>query len=169
MPAVERVAEWLSRNLPTTSAPTLVHGDFRLGNVILGRIGGQLDLRAVLDWEMSTIGDPLADVGYLTMLWISPGDPPLGVLEATAGVTRQPDFASREELAVRYEELSGRALGALGWYQTLALWKAAVFMEGNFKRAQREPERSAELAEFGETVRQLAERAEAVGPGGSAG
>ena len=84
---------------------------------------------------MATIGDPLADVGYLLMHWTQPGDA-LGKFNAH-NVTLRPGFPTRAELTARYEERSGRPVGTLDWYVTLALWKAVVFMEGNYKRAAR--------------------------------
>ncbi len=91
-------------------------------------------LVAIFDWEMSTIGDPKADLGYLCTLWTDRDDPPAGMFELT-GVTREPGFLSRDDLVARYEERSGRAMTDIRWYQTLALWKSIVFMEGNYKRA----------------------------------
>jgi aminoglycoside phosphotransferase (APT) family kinase protein len=84
---------------------------------------------------MSTIGDPLADLGYMCTIWIDRGDPSLGMFELN-GITREEGFPLRAELVARYEERSGRSMTDIRWYQTLALWKSIVFMEGNFKRAQ---------------------------------
>ena len=84
---------------------------------------------------MATIGDPLADLGYLCALWSDRGDPEPGMFEPSA-VTRQEGFPTRLELIARYEQRSGRRAGAIRWYETLALWKASVFMEGNYKRAR---------------------------------
>jgi len=164
LPQVERVAAWLQAHLPTPGRATVVHGDFRLGNVMFAP-AAPARIVAVLDWEMATLGDPLADLGYLTMLWSQPGDPSLGAFELS-GVTRTPGFASRAELVARYEERTGRTVGDLRWYQALALWKAAVFMEGNVRRAQAGLTDDPYLHAFGDTVVVLAERAEAVGPGG---
>ena len=87
---------------------------------------------ALLDWELATLGDPLADLGYLVATW-SDADSPPTVLDLSP-VTRGDGFPSREELAARYAERSGRAVGNLAWYQVLALWKAAVFCEGLYGR-----------------------------------
>jgi aminoglycoside phosphotransferase (APT) family kinase protein len=131
LPDLERVAGWLAANLPASPRATVVHGDYRLGNVMFAPSAP--DLVAVLDWEMATIGDPLADVGYMTAMWAEPSDPanPVGDLSE---VTRLPGFPSREDLAERYVAGTGLALDALPWYQVLALWKAAIFLEGNYKR-----------------------------------
>ncbi len=131
LPDLERVAGWLAANLPSSPTATVVHGDYRLGNVMYAPSAP--DLVAVLDWEMATIGDPLADVGYMTAMWAQGGDPvnPVGDL---SGVTRLPGFPTREALAERYVAATGLSLDALPWYQVLALWKAAIFLEGNYKR-----------------------------------
>ena len=90
---------------------------------------------AIFDWELSTIGDPLADVGYMTVTWIQPGDPEDTMFSSLSPVTRREGFPTRDEMIAHYEERTGRSMSALNWYQTLALWKAAVFMEGNYKRS----------------------------------
>jgi aminoglycoside phosphotransferase (APT) family kinase protein len=130
---VERVAGWLRDNLPESGPATIVHGDFRLGNVMYAP-GAPARLATILDWEMSTIGDPLADVGYLCMMWSEESDPPGGMSDLHT-VTRAEGFPTRAELVARYEERSGRTMRDIRWYTVLALWKSVVFMEGNFKRA----------------------------------
>ncbi len=158
LPAVERVAAWLEANLPASPAPTIVHGDYRLGNVILAP-AAPARVAAVFDWEMATIGDPLADVGYLSAMWVQPGDPPLGMFELS-GVTRGAGFATRDELVARYEARSGRSVTDIRWYRTLALWKAVVFMEGNYRRALAGSTDDPWLHGFAEGIVALAERAE---------
>ncbi|MBV8943596.1 MAG: phosphotransferase, partial [Solirubrobacterales bacterium] len=113
---------------------------------------------AIFDWEMATIGDPLADLGYLMIHWLEPGDRPIGAFNLQ-GVTTLPGFPSRRQLIERYEERSGRSMHALDWYLTLALWKAVVFMEGNYKRALEGSTDDPFLKTFGEGVVQLARRA----------
>jgi aminoglycoside phosphotransferase (APT) family kinase protein len=82
---------------------------------------------------MATIGDPLADVGYLTATYPEPGDD-AGAIFNLSSVTTRPGFPTRDELIARYEERSGRSMSSVRWYQTLALWKSAVFLEGSYKR-----------------------------------
>ena len=156
--AVERVGAWLREHLPASPPPTIVHGDYRLGNVMFAP---QAPARvvAVFDWEMATIGDPLADVGYLCALWVQHDDPPLGMFELSA-VTRGEGFPTRAELVARYERGSGRAMTDIRWYRTLALWKAVVFMEGNYRRALAGSTDDPWLHGFGEGVVALAARAE---------
>ncbi|HEX8104154.1 MAG TPA: phosphotransferase family protein [Solirubrobacteraceae bacterium] len=158
VPAVERVGRWLAANLPESPPATVVHGDFRLGNALFGS-APPARLAAVLDWEMSTIGDPLADLGYLSVFWIDRDDPPLGMFEVSS-VTRQEGFASRDELVARYEERSGRPMTEVRWYRAMALWKLIVFMEGNYKRAMAGSTDDGFLKAFGEGITELADRAE---------
>jgi aminoglycoside phosphotransferase (APT) family kinase protein len=130
LPRLEQVRDWLVENMPTSSGTCFVHGDFRLGNMILG---DDAEIVAVLDWEMATTGDPLADLGYVSAMWAEAGDPETP-MTALSGVTRGPGFPSRAELVRRYADLSGRSLEALPWYETLALWKASIFLEGSYRR-----------------------------------
>jgi aminoglycoside phosphotransferase (APT) family kinase protein len=129
---LDRVTEWLGANRPESPRATIVHGDYRLGNVMVAR-GAPARIAAIFDWELATIGDPLADVGYLVATWSQPGDPD-DVPFSFDDATRRPGFPTREELIARYEAATGRSLSDVRWYTTLALWKAAVFLEGSYKR-----------------------------------
>lgn len=160
VPAVEKVAGWLAATVPEPLAPTVVHGDFRLGNTMVAP-DEPFRIVAVLDWEMGAIGDPRADVGYLLATYSEPGGPenPLG----TSPVTALPGFPSKADLVERYVNGSGRALGPLHWFEALALWKAAVFCEAIYGRYVRgelgdEDERA---ARFEEGVPYLADAAAA--------
>ena len=164
IPAVESVGQWLADNLPESPPATIVHGDFRLGNTIY-RSEAPAHLEAVLEWEMATIGDPLADLGYLCMMWTEADDPQLGLREDVSKVTRSEGFPTRSELISAYEERSGRSMSDIRWYTTLALWKMTVFMEGNFKRAEAGATDDPYLKAFGEGVLELARRAEAAAHG----
>jgi aminoglycoside phosphotransferase (APT) family kinase protein len=157
LPEVERVYGWLSANLPHSPPATIVHGDYRLGNTMFA-LEAPARLIAVFDWEMATIGDPLADLGYLMIHWLEPADRPIGTFNLQR-VTTLPGFPTRAELIARYERRSGRSMQALSWYVTLALWKAVVFMEGNYKRAVRGSTDDPFLMSFGEGVVALARRA----------
>jgi aminoglycoside phosphotransferase (APT) family kinase protein len=158
---VEEVANWLSRNEPESGPATIVHGDYRLGNVMFSR-SSPPRLNAIFDWETATIGDPLADVGYLCAIWVESDDPPAMLQDHVSGATRMPGFPSRTELVGRYEERSGRSLAELRWYWTLALWKAIVFMEGNYRRALEGATDDPYLRGFGGGVVELAESAAAM-------
>ena len=129
---LERTTQWLRDHLPESGPATIVHGDYRLGNTMFAP-GAPARLAAIFDWELATIGDPLADVGYLTATYPEPGDD-AGTLFSLAAVTTREGFPTRAELIARYEERSGRSMSDVRWYQTLALWKSAVFLEGSYKR-----------------------------------
>ena len=133
VPEIEQTTEWLQRNLPESPPATIVHGDFRLGNAMYAP-EAPARLVALFDWELSTIGDPLADVGYLTATYAQHDDPENLFTQTLSQVTALEGFPSRDELVARYEERTGRSIADLRWYQALALWKSAVFLEGNYKR-----------------------------------
>ena len=131
---VEEVGCRLAANLPEPLPETVVHGDFRLGNMMVAP-GDPTRIVAVLDWEMGAIGDPRADVGYLLATYSEPNGKfsPLG----SSPVTAEPGFPTRAELVERYIERSGRDVEPLGWFEALALWKAAVFCEAIYGRFTR--------------------------------
>jgi aminoglycoside phosphotransferase (APT) family kinase protein len=119
--------------LPAAGETTLIHGDARLGNAIFAP-EPPARVAALLDWEMATLGDPLADLGYLAAAWTDTGQTawPMFHLSPATAATGFPTLA---ELVGRYRERSGRSTDGLAWYTALACWKAAVFMEGNYRRA----------------------------------
>src|SRR3954471_18587162 len=158
LPRVQEVGEWLEANKPESPDSTIVHGDYRLGNVMVAD-EAPASLVAIFDWELSTIGDPLADLGYMTVTWVEPGDTADTMFSSLTAVTRAEGFQSRDELIELYEERTGRPVGNLRWYQTLALWKAAVFMEGNYKRFSAGMSDDEYLGMFDEGVPALAEAA----------
>jgi aminoglycoside phosphotransferase (APT) family kinase protein len=131
LPVVVRVGNWLAANVPEQLSPTVVHGDYRLGNMIVTREQPER-IEAVLDWEMGAIGDPRADVGYLVATYSEPGGSanPLG----TSPVTANEGFPTHGELVERYTSRSGRDVEPLAWFEALALWKAAVFCEAIYGR-----------------------------------
>jgi len=155
---VAEVGDWLAGNLPESPVSTIVHGDYRLGNVMVGP-DSPARVVAIFDWELATIGDPLADLGYMTVTWVARDDPEDTMFSSLSAVTRAEGFPSREQMIARYEERSGRSMAALNWYQALALWKAAVFMEGNYKRFLAGASDDSFLAIFDEGVPALAEKA----------
>jgi aminoglycoside phosphotransferase (APT) family kinase protein len=133
LPDLYEVGEWLAERVPASPPATIVHGDYKLDNVVLGP-DRPVEVVAILDWEMSTIGDPLADLGYLLSFWREPGDPPDPVPIEQVELTRLPGFLGREDLVRRYEERSGRRVGDLTWYEVLATWKLAILLEGSYAR-----------------------------------
>jgi aminoglycoside phosphotransferase (APT) family kinase protein len=160
LPLVQQVGDWLAANKPESPEATIVHGDFRLGNTMFAD-AAPARLVAIFDWEMATIGDPLADLGYMTATWAERGEAEQSMFALTT-VTRAEGFYLRDELVARYEELSGRSMSDLRWYQALAVWKAVVFMEGNYKRAVAGTTDDSYLLLFEEGVPRLAEAAHAI-------
>jgi aminoglycoside phosphotransferase (APT) family kinase protein len=129
LPAVDDLAERLRAAMPAVQELTLVHGDFHLRNVIVSPVDGSV--RAVLDWELCTLGEPLADLGGLLAYWPQ-ADERSGFDMSSA----LPGFPSREQLAAAYAERTGRSLEALGFWHVLALWKVAIIGEGVLRRSQ---------------------------------
>ena len=154
---VDRVYEGLLARIPEQGPATIVHGDYRLDNCMVGDDGTVV---AVLDWEICTLGDPLADVGLLQVYWNGPNDTE-GAWSGTA--TSAPGFWDRSDLATRYAEVSGRDLSQLDFYIAFAFWKLACIIEGVYSRylggalGDRPPE---ELAPFKLQVEQAAASAE---------
>ena len=134
VPLISELIRRLSAALPESPAATIVHGDWRLGNVALdpkdpGRVV------AIFDWEMATLGDPLADVGYTLVYWGEAADAPGSRGPgAYAAVTAAPGFHTRAELVAEYERASGRDVSQIEFYEVLALYKLAVISEGAYAR-----------------------------------
>ncbi|AOW86192.1 MULTISPECIES: phosphotransferase family protein [Streptomyces] len=121
---IDELHATLGRELPRSPAPTVVHGDYRLDNVLIG--GDDDGIRAVLDWEMSTLGDPLTDLGLLVMY-----SSPLGLPDSPVSTTAQaPGHPAPAELIERYAARSGRDVSAVAWYTAFAWFKLAVILEG---------------------------------------
>ena len=157
LPVLDRVTAWLAEHKPASPEATIVHGDYRLGNTMFAP-GAPARLNAIFDWELATIGDPLADVGYLVATWAQPGDAD-DALHGLSAVTRRPGFPTREQLIERYERRSGRSMSDVRWYTTLALWKSAVFLEGSYKRRLAGTTEDAFFDRLKTGVPELAERA----------
>jgi aminoglycoside phosphotransferase (APT) family kinase protein len=163
LPLLDQVTAWLTEHRPESADATIVHGDFRLGNTMFAP-GAPARLVAVFDWELSTIGDPLADVGYLAATWAQPGGEEDTMTQLSA-VTRLPGFLTRAELIARYEERTERSLSDVRWYTTLALWKSAIFLEGSYKRRLAGTTDDPFFDELEWRVPELAERACAIARG----
>lgn len=131
LPEVAELAGWLRDRVPTSQAAAVVHGDYRLGNLMYHPTA-PARVQAVLDWEMATLGDPLADLGYLTATYAEPDSAPTPL--ELSPVTMQVGFPTSRDLAERYAAQTGLDLDPLPWYQTLALWKGAIFCEAIYTR-----------------------------------
>lgn len=135
MPGYDRLVERLAAGLPSDGDHTLVHGDFRLDNMLV-TLGAHPAVAAVVDWEMSTLGDPLADLGLTLIYWADPGDPEWMNISVGSSITAGPGFLRRAEIASRYAELTGRDLSRIGYYMAFGCFKLAVVLEGIHARFQ---------------------------------
>ncbi len=157
VPEMEHLSAWLAARLPAEPAvPTVVHGDFKLDNVLLDPLDlGRLV--AVFDWEMSALGDPLVDLGILLAYW-SPTAPP-SQRDALTTVTSRPGYLTRDEIVDRYAARSGRDLSNIRFYEIFALFKIAVVIQQIFYRYSRGQTDDARFATFGDRVTFLARHA----------
>jgi aminoglycoside phosphotransferase (APT) family kinase protein len=130
---IDWTSEWLRQHLPPdVERPSIVHGDYKLDNAIF-TLQPPPQLLGIVDWEMATLGDPLADLGWLLALWCQDGTPPPEVTILTR-VTELPGFPRRAELAEWYAQRVGRELPDLRFYVVFALWKFYIVLEGHWAR-----------------------------------
>jgi aminoglycoside phosphotransferase (APT) family kinase protein len=128
VPVVDEMHEFLSARIPAQGPAAIVHGDYRLDNTMLADDGRVV---AVLDWEICTLGDPLADVGLLMVYWAEPDDAYSALGSAPTTVA---GFPTREELKARYAARSGRDLSQIDFYISFGYWKLACILEGVYSR-----------------------------------
>lgn len=129
---VEELGRLLASRVPAQDRSTIVHGDYRTDNVVYDT-DAQDTINAVLDWELSTLGDPLADLGNLMLYWRGPGEHPLSLIP---GVTHLPGFPDREALMARYAQRSGADLTEMAFYQAFAHYKFAIIAQGVSARSR---------------------------------
>jgi aminoglycoside phosphotransferase (APT) family kinase protein len=128
IPEIDRVHNALAERIPEQGPATLVHGDYRLDNCIVGDDG---NIRAVLDWEICTLGDPLADLAMLQVYWTGPND---DSFPWSASATAADGFLDRADLITRYASVSGRDVSQLPFYVSFAYWKLACILQGVYSR-----------------------------------
>jgi aminoglycoside phosphotransferase (APT) family kinase protein len=126
---VEEVGDELARSIPTQQRVTVVHGDYRLDNTVLDEEG---KVRAILDWEICTLGDPMADVGVLLCYWSEVGDSTAALLGAAP--TSAPGFATRDQVLKSYASHTSLDVSHVAYYQAFGYWKLACIMQGVFAR-----------------------------------
>jgi aminoglycoside phosphotransferase (APT) family kinase protein len=156
VPALDAVCAWLRERTPSRSAAALVHNDYKLDNVLLdpdepGRV------RAVFDWDMATLGDPLCDLGALLCYWSEPADPK--TFRSLAMMPTTPGFPSRAELVERYARASGRDVTGIGFYHVLGLFRLAVIAAQIYVRYERGQTQDRRFAGFRDLVPAVAETA----------
>lgn len=131
LPAMDEVAEALEHSMPEQIGASIVHGDYRLGNMLTG---ADARIAAVLDWELCTLGDPLADVGYVMNNWAQPGEPGPTNRGAAQAPTAAGGFPERQAFLARYEELTGRDTSQVDYYRAFQYWRLAAIVEGVMAR-----------------------------------
>jgi aminoglycoside phosphotransferase (APT) family kinase protein len=159
LPVMEKVRDWLKAHLPASPPATIVHGDFKLDNVMWDPKTAKVI--AVFDWEMSTIGDPLADFGWMLSYWPDPDDK-LATQGAISGMPAEPGWLTRREMIARYEAKTGREMRDFPFYRAFAIFKLAIIMEGSYARYLRGQTDDPLFAGLTERVPALADAAWAV-------
>jgi aminoglycoside phosphotransferase (APT) family kinase protein len=151
LPEVDEVARRLNAARPDSGPPTIVHGDYRLDNTMMSTTD-RGKIVAVLDWEMSTLGDPLADVGLFLLYW---GNAGAQLIATGSAIDEKAGFLSDDEIVARYAEKSGRVVDALDWYVVFAFYKLAIIVEGIHARFKMGKTLGEGFDSMGETVTAL--------------
>ena len=153
LPEMEFVIRWLDETLPSSPPATLVHNDYKLDNVMLAtELPNRIE--AVLDWEMATIGDPLADVGLTLCYWSWAAAPELGSYGVKA-LTAKPGWYSRDQFITRYAQRTGRDLTRIAYYEVLGIFKLAVILQQIYYRFHRGQTSDARFRDFDSRVKEL--------------
>ena len=155
---VESLTEWLARDIPASPPPAVIHNDYKLNNLVLDP-ADLTEVRAVLDWEMATVGDPLFDLAVSLSYWIEPGDPD-ELKTVLPTVTETPGFLTRKELIDHYAEKSGRDLSDMHWYVVFGYFKLAGILQQIYARYKNGQTTDQRFATFNERVQTLIVHAE---------
>src|SRR5580700_7664095 len=160
MPEMDGVIQWLVDHRPISPAPTLVHNDYKLDNVMLSEDSAER-IEAVLDWEMATVGDPLADLGLTLCYWAWVEAPQLRA-RGVPSLTSQPGWYTRDQFVQRYAEGTGRGLAQIGYYEVLGIFKLAVILQQIYYRFRRGQTQDPRFQNFGDRVKGLVELADSL-------
>ncbi len=152
IPGLDDCADWLRSHTPERFTPGILHGDYSFANVMF-RPGVPARMAAIVDWEMSTVGDPLLDLGWVLMAWRDPGEP-----ESEMGLVDFEGMPTRAELAARYAERSGLPIDHLDYYEVLARFKMACVLEGGYARYVKGGADNPKMERFGDVVLEMARR-----------
>lgn len=153
LPGLDDAAAWLRGYTPRSYVPGIIHGDYQFANVMY-RHGAPARMAAIVDWEMSTIGDPLLDLAWVVMAWPNPGED-----RASSGYVDYTGMPSREELLERYATVSGRPVDEMDYYVILARFKMAVVLEGGYARYVQGGADNPKMQMFGDVVLDMARNA----------
>ncbi|HEY1340334.1 MAG TPA: phosphotransferase family protein, partial [Bryobacteraceae bacterium] len=155
VPDVEATIGWLAERIPTPLAPSLIHNDYKLDNMMLAH-GDPGRISAVLDWEMATLGDPLSDFGLTLCYWVWATAPDVRVAGIPA-LTARPGWYTRDQLVERYAERTGRDVSRIGYYEVLGVFKLAVIIQQIYCRFHRGQTQDDRFRDFGKRARALAQ------------
>lgn len=153
IPEVGPLTRWLASDIPESPPPTIIHNDYKLNNLILDP-EDPTEVRAVLDWEMATVGDPLFDLAVSLSYYVEKDDP-REIKRVLPTVTDAPGFMTREEFMQRYAEKSGRDLSRMHWYRVFGYFKLAVILQQIYVRWVRGQTKDERFATFGDRVKNL--------------
>ncbi len=159
------LTDWLARGVPESPEPTIIHNDYKLNNLVLNP-GDLTEVRAVLDWEMATVGDPLFDLAVSLSYWTEPGDSQ-ELKEVMPTVTSTPGFMTRAEFVERYAEKSGRDLSEMHWYMVFGYFKLAAILQQIYARWKKGQTKDERFADFDGRVRTLILHANSLAEEGS--
>ena len=166
MPFVDEIAQWLEANRPQNQPPALVHGDYKLDNLLFSKVLPARAL-AVVDWEMSTIGDPLVDLAWTMIFYPEEGNAlALGAAGQPGGFQVEA-LPPAEAMIDRYAERTGRDLSQLAWYSVFSPWKLAIVLEGSYAKHLRGESKNPAHPFFGPMADKLLERAQRLMEGAS--
>ena len=157
MSEMDRLREWLLLRMPESPRATIVHNDYKLDNMMLAP-GDPSQVAAVLDWEMTSVGDPLIDVGITLCYWPEAGDTPAR-RGPVGAITTQPGWWSRRRLMERYEEMTGIDVSGVAYYEVFALFKLAVVLQQIYYRYHVGQTQDDRFRDFDHRVRALVEAA----------
>jgi aminoglycoside phosphotransferase (APT) family kinase protein len=153
IPGVDSLVRWLSEHVPESPESTVIHNDFKLNNMLWHPDDVATPV-AVLDWEMTTIGDPLFDLAVALSYWVQADDPE-ELTHVLPSVTTYPGFMSRDEFLERYAQKSGRDLSSMHFYMTFAYFKLAVILQQIYARWKSGQTKDSRFSSFGERVHYL--------------
>jgi aminoglycoside phosphotransferase (APT) family kinase protein len=164
LPGLDELAAWLGANRPPAAPPAIMHGDFTFANVMFAPERPPR-VSAIVDWEQSTIGDPLMDLGWLLGLWAHADEESPATAPGVPWVTQLAGMPTRAEVVARYAERAGRDVSAIEFYQALALFKLVVVLEGSYAKHRTGTSTNAHHADFEWMVPQLIDTALAAAHG----
>jgi aminoglycoside phosphotransferase (APT) family kinase protein len=163
IPELDALGRWLAATVPPQAPASLVHGDYKLDNLIVG-LPDSAEVRAVVDWELSTLGDALADLGWWLYFWLDPGEEEFAI--PVCAVTDAPALPRRADIVERYAAATGRAVDDVWWYAGFGGWKITIIMETSFQRFRAGIADHPTFAALEDGVPMMARRALALARGG---